>query len=362
MIVGARTIKCYGWENHYLRKVREARASQVFYVFWQSMIGSLGISVFQNGGLLAIVAIFIPKWMRGEELEEGLSMSLMAMIFFIFAAVNSMTYYAMTTIQSFLAILFRLSSVFEMDEYEFKRNTTVEKDDVRVKFEGADFSWGYRVQETFSADEKKKSDAKSPVKPKEGEKKEDSKGKSYSAALNKVKLKLDVVQKPILTDLNIDMKSGDLLVIVGEVGCGKTSLLYSIMEETILVKGTSAVNGSIAYVEQEPFIYSASVRQNIMFGSEWDEERMLLALRASQLESDLKLFGKGLNTVIGERGVNISGGQKARISLARAIYSNADIVLLDDPLSAVDPEVANKIFDECVLGALKDKVTILVTH
>jgi len=89
---------------------------------------------------------------------------------------------------------------------------------------------------------------------------------------------------------------------------------------------------------------------------------MIKAIKASQLERDLQLFGKGLNTVIGERGVNISGGPKARISLARAVYSNADIVLLDDPLSAVDPEVANKIFDECVLGALKDKLTILVTH
>ena len=89
---------------------------------------------------------------------------------------------------------------------------------------------------------------------------------------------------------------------------------------------------------------------------------MLKALKASQLERDLQIFGKGLNTVIGERGVNISGGQKARISLARAIYSNADIVLLDDPLSAVDPEVANKIFEDCILGVLKDKVTILVTH
>ena len=98
MINGARTIKCYGWENHYLRKIREARMSQVFYVFWQSIIGSLGLSIFQNGGLLATVAIFIPKWYRGEQLDEGVSMALMAMIFFIFAAVNGMTYYAMTTI------------------------------------------------------------------------------------------------------------------------------------------------------------------------------------------------------------------------------------------------------------------------
>lgn len=85
-------------------------------------------------------------------------------------------------------------------------------------------------------------------------------------------------------------------------------------------------------------------------------------MKNAQLQSDLELFGNGADTVIGERGVNISGGQKARISLARAVYADADIVLLDDPLSAVDPEVANKIFTECIQGALKDKLVILVTH
>lgn len=77
---------------------------------------------------------------------------------------------------------------------------------------------------------------------------------------------------------------------------------------------------------------------------------------------DISIFGKGVETVIGERGINVSGGQKARISLARAIYSDADIILLDDPLSAVDPEVANKIFFECIRDALKHKIVILVTH
>jgi ATP-binding cassette, subfamily C (CFTR/MRP), member 4 len=99
-----------------------------------------------------------------------------------------------------------------------------------------------------------------------------------------------------------------------------------------------------------------------LFGLPYEKERFEIAIRASQLTRDVAIFGKGVETVIGERGVNISGGQKARISLARAVYSNADIVLLDDPLSAVDPEVANKIFYECIRECLKDKIVILVTH
>ena len=89
---------------------------------------------------------------------------------------------------------------------------------------------------------------------------------------------------------------------------------------------------------------------------------MFKAITAAQLTTDMEIWTHGAETVIGERGVNISGGQKARISFARAIYSDADIVLLDDPLSAVDPEVANKIFNEIKNGALKDKLVILVTH
>ena len=116
------------------------------------------------------------------------------------------------------------------------------------------------------------------------------------------------------------------------------------MNECVLLKGTSEIAGSIAYVEQEPFIVTASVKENITFGHPFDQERMDRAIKLAQLGHDIEIFGKGLDTVIGERGINVSGGQKARISLARAIYSDADIMLFDDPLSAVDPKVAHKIF------------------
>jgi len=134
------------------------------------------------------------------------------------------------------------------------------------------------------------------------------------------------------------------------------------MEETNLVKGTRKINGSIAYVEQEPFIFSGTVKKNILFGLPYDKERFERAVRAAELVRDISIFGKGVETTIGERGINVSGGQKSRISLARAVYSDADIILLDDPLSAVDPEVANKLFRNCIRTVLKDKIVILVTH
>ena len=118
----------------------------------------------------------------------------------------------------------------------------------------------------------------------------------------------------------------------------------------------------MAYVEQEPFIISGTLKDNILFGIEYDEERMNKVIEVCCLEHDLEIFNKGLDTEIGERGINVSGGQKARISLARACYSDADVILLDDPLSAVDPDVAEKIFKYCIGGFLKNKHVVLVTH
>ena len=115
-------------------------------------------------------------------------------------------------------------------------------------------------------------------------------------------------------------------------------------------------------MEQEPFIYSTTIEENICFGLQFLESRFERAVVGAQLKDDLQNFSNGWKTVIGERGINISGGQKARISLARAIYQDADIYLLDDPLSAVDPAVANGIFAKGIRGALKNKCVILVTH
>ena len=143
MVVGARTIKSYGWENHYIQKIRNARLNQRALLFWQGMIGFLGLSVFQNGGLIVIIAILVPKWARGEKLDEGVSMSLMAMVFYIFMSANAMTYYGMTSLQQFSAIVLRMSEVFELDEYSFKRNVDAGKDKALVKFENADISWGF---------------------------------------------------------------------------------------------------------------------------------------------------------------------------------------------------------------------------
>ena len=162
--------------------------------------------------------------------------------------------------------------------------------------------------------------------------------------------------------VSLTLRDGCLMGVVGRVASGKSSLLATILGETTLLGGQLAVNGRCAYVEQEPCILPDSVQANIAFGLPLDEGRLREVIEVCHLSKDIEGFPQGLSTLIGERGVNISGGQRARISLARACYSQADIYLLDDPLSAVDPEVAEGIFRDCVRGYLREKAVLLVTH
>ena len=118
----------------------------------------------------------------------------------------------------------------------------------------------------------------------------------------------------------------------------------------------------MSYASQEPWVFAATIRQNIIFGQEYDKRRYHDVIRTCSLEKDFKQLPDGDLTVVGDRGASLSGGQKARINLARAIYRNADIYLLDDPLSAVDVHVAKHIYDSCIKDYLAKKTRILVTH
>ncbi|KAK1946679.1 Multidrug resistance-associated protein 1 [Phytophthora citrophthora] len=166
----------------------------------------------------------------------------------------------------------------------------------------------------------------------------------------------------LLTNVNLKVKKGEFLVVQGTVGCGKSSLCSAILGEMERRKGTVFVGGSVAYCSQQTWIQNMTVKDNILFGHSFDRKKYDAVLDACALKSDIRSLSAGDLTEIGERGVNLSGGQQARIALARACYSDASIYILDSPLSAVDAIVQNEIFDKCLLGLLKNKTIILVTH
>lgn len=190
--------------------------------------------------------------------------------------------------------------------------------------------------------------------------KESSEG---SILLRKASVKwLKTRSENTLEGLDMDVSPGELAVIIGPVGSGKTTLLHALLGELTASSGEVTVKGKISYASQEPWLFVGSVRQNITFGQQFDARRYHEVVRVCQLQRDFTLFPYGDRTIVGERGVSLSGGQRARINLARAVYKQADIYLLDDPLSAVDPHVGRQMFDECITGYLKSKCVVLVTH
>ncbi|XP_028159464.1 probable multidrug resistance-associated protein lethal(2)03659 isoform X1 [Ostrinia furnacalis] len=165
-----------------------------------------------------------------------------------------------------------------------------------------------------------------------------------------------------LTDLSLTIKPGKLIAVIGPVGAGKSSLLHVLLRELPLQSGSVHIGGTVSYASQEPWLFAGSVRQNILFGQAMDRPRYNTVVRRCALDRDFALLPHGDKTVVGERGVSLSGGQRARISLARAVYKRADIYLLDDPLSAVDAHVGRHLFESCVVGYLRNSTRILVTH
>mmetsp|Transcript_9368 Transcript_9368/g.17259 ORF Transcript_9368/g.17259 Transcript_9368/m.17259 type:complete len:1422 (-) Transcript_9368:53-4318(-) len=168
--------------------------------------------------------------------------------------------------------------------------------------------------------------------------------------------------KPALVDVNLHVKPGALVGVCGAVASGKTSLCNAIINEMYTESGQVKVHGNVAYCAQTPWVFHGSIRENILFGEPFQPSRYQKVLQACQLAHDLELLEEGDQTVVGEQGINLSGGQKARVSLARAAYSSKSIVILDDPLSALDPGVASKVFEQCIAQLLKDRTRIVVTN
>ncbi|KRZ36394.1 Multidrug resistance-associated protein 1 [Trichinella pseudospiralis] len=174
----------------------------------------------------------------------------------------------------------------------------------------------------------------------------------------------DTIERPTLQNINFSIKPGELVAVVGQVGAGKSSFLSAILGEMEKRNGTVGIKGSVAYVPQQAWIQNMTVRENILFNKPYRSDLMKKVLDGCSLNRDLQLLSGGEEAEIGEKGVNLSGGQRQRISLARAVYQNADIYLLDDPLSAVDSHVGQHIFENVISnnGLLKNKTRVFVTH
>jgi ABC-type multidrug transport system fused ATPase/permease subunit len=174
---------------------------------------------------------------------------------------------------------------------------------------------------------------------------------------------LDGEYELVLQDINLRIPKGACVAIVGQVGSGKSTLLSALIGELYHQEGTMVnMIGEVAYVSQKPWITSSTVKDAILFGEPYDDVRFKECIRCADMTEDLKQMSNGLDTVLGDRGVNLSGGQRTRLAIARAFYANKDIYLFDDPISALDVHVGKTVMEEGILHYLKGKTRLVSTH
>ncbi|XP_072320763.1 ATP-binding cassette sub-family C member 12 [Eucyclogobius newberryi] len=324
-------IKMYAWEESFEKEVAGIRKKEMRNMRNASFFENANVSLSTLGPLIATVITFLVHTAFGLALDSATAFTTIS----IFNAMRFSLAVAPMAIRS-LAIasvsVERLQKILRLKNPE--PYLIQGKDpDLAVAMENATLSW-------VRPDEKTEPKA---------EDKDDSSDSQLEG-------------KPTLKNISFTLPKGKLLGVCGNVGSGKTSLVAAILEQMYLQQGSVMANGTFAYLAQQAWIFHGTVQENILMGEAFEQNKYEKVLDACSLRADLNILPYGDQTEIGERGLNLSGGQKQRISLARAVYSNRDIVLLDDPLSAVDAHVGKHIFEECIKKELHGKTILLITH
>ena len=352
---GMRIIKLFAWEDSFMQRLMDLRVTEVkkiqFVGMWTAVLMGFSTSV---PVLASVISFIIYATTTGGDLKAPI-------IFTAFGLFNLLRFPMIllpSTIRQFIESNIALKRMTEYLNAEELDPKSVEGDpnpEYAIEIEDGTFRWEV-YHDPATGDKKSEIADKKPI--------NDTKAKSGSEKYEMQEKLEGSTSVPVdaLKGINLKVKKGDLVVIIGPVGSGKSSLLGAILGEIKKVSGHVKVNGNIGYSLQQPWVQNGSLLNNITFGKDFDEEKYNQVIQVTTLDRDIQWLPAGNQTLLGEKGVQISGGQKARVSLSRVVYGGPDIVLLDDPISAVDVHVGKHIFKHCIKDALKDKTTLLVTH
>ncbi|XP_063045855.1 ATP-binding cassette sub-family C member 5 isoform X2 [Engraulis encrasicolus] len=390
-------IKMYCWEAAFTSNIQKVRTEERKIVERANYVQSLTVGVAPIVVVIASVCTFTLHMAMGYDLTA-------AQAFTVVAVFNSMTFalkvtpLAVRSLSEGSVAAKRFQRLFLMEERE-RVGTKVEDPDNVVEFRDATLAWENPRPTTPTKPSQKPRRSGGGIKRLLRREKlslfiasDDGKGKSGggggggggglgggSESPNEDHLLSHMEQEspqstisstqsmrpPLLKTLHrIDLriKKGSLVGICGGVGSGKSSLLSALLGQMTLLEGSVCVSGGFAYVAQQAWILNDSLKENILFGNEYVEDKYNAVLEACCLMPDLAELPYGDMTEIGERGANLSGGQRQRVSLARALYSERPVLLLDDPLSALDARVGSHLFHSAIRGATGDKTVIFITH
>ena len=403
-------LKLYNWENEFKNKILEARRIEMDSTANRYTLENLNQTInWLCPTLVSIVTIGFY-----QIFNDSFDISSMLVGLSIFSKLQQPIRYLPSVINQTLETVISLKRIEafikqpNINKDLIKRGEYDQNGEYAIKINGGNFSWGVKQKKESEQDSpgNKKKEIKDDKKEEEEEivvneedalfpdddsistlsqeskddakktKKDLSKLKSLgNEEGNEIEIEGCKIQIPIprridfdltLKNIKLEIKPGELVAIVGEVGSGKSSLLQAIINSLIFLNPKECdgihINGKVGYAAQIPWIQNDTIRNNILFSLPFDEVKYNRVLNLCQLIEDLETFpGKDL-TEIGEKGVNLSGGQKVRITLARTIYNEPDIYLFDDPISALDANVGRKIMKNCIVKYLKGKTRVVVTH
>ncbi|CCF57647.1 hypothetical protein KAFR_0C06510 [Kazachstania africana CBS 2517] len=356
-------VKYYAWEDAYEKNIQEIRSEEISRVrkmqYIRNGVIALAISLPNIASLATFLSMYKVNNMGRTPANVFSSLSL----FQVLALQMFFMPIALATGIDMMIGLGRLQDLLQAPEEhsrlieDRKPDPEVEKSNIALKLDNCSFEWDdFEELDLLEEAEKKKKEKK-----KNKKKKDDPKAKTKKS-LKKEK-ENNEIEKAFskFSNLDFEIRKGEFIMITGPIGTGKSSLLNAFAGFMNKTEGRIQVNGDLLFCGY-PWIQNATVKDNILFGSPFIKEKYENVLRVCSLDADLKVLPAGDKTEIGERGINLSGGQKARINLARAVYKTKDIFLFDDVLSAVDSRVGKHIMDECLLDLLEGKTRILATH
>ncbi|XP_072516288.1 ATP-binding cassette sub-family C member 10 [Salminus brasiliensis] len=331
VLFGIRVLKFYNWEQHFTQKINESRKKELSHLKTLKYLDAVCVYTWAALPVVISILTFITYVLLGNTLTAAKVFTTLALVGMLILPLNAFPWVLNGTLEAKVSLdrIQRFLVLHNQDFAAYYSQVSPEDPLTDVQMTQASFSW------------KRSDDPNSDV--------ED---RSPSGSL-------------YLHNLNLSVRKGSLVVVVGKVGCGKSSLLAAITGELNRCGGVVHVQGrekGFGLAAQEPWIQHATVQDNILFGKDFDSGFYQAVLEACALTDDLNVLPDGDQTEVGENGVTLSGGQKSRLALARAVYMDKDIYLLDDPLAAVDADVALHLMEKCILGILKDKTRILCTH
>ncbi|XP_034488877.1 multidrug resistance-associated protein 4-like [Drosophila innubila] len=321
LVQGIQVIKMYAWEKPFQAVVAEARRCEIQQIRYASYLRGFYLSTKVSTDRSTLYITLVAAALMGQTISAD----------FVFSAVN---YYC---ILQLVAVNWYPSAV----TYGAEALVSLR-----------------RIQDYLQMEDRDE---------KVTHKREQDSGDPRAIALKDINASWDLEKpQPTLQNFNLEIEKGQLCAVIGPVGAGKSSLFQLLLGELPIVDGGVVMQGDLSYASQEPWLFTGTVRNNILFGEQYDRKRYKEVTQCCALTTDFQQLSNGDKTIVGERGASLSGGQRARISLARAVYKPASIYLLDDPLSAVDAHVGRHLFDE-VIGprgrlAQQKATRVLVTH